>query len=287
MKIDESWEQLFARRDATGLALKAREMGRFEGPSLRALADNEILLTGGAKAAARATEKSKQVETPALVVLTPGKGELLEEFEQEVLAARANYPGAELAGFGPPGWTPVPASALDRYVFRLGTVAASFQLDPDWTYKTAASHSGEFTAVLLYAPEAQAEALSEAVSLLESVENLTTVVPLPLGAGDRIPLRGMTTSGNLDMTMLAALRFLLPCTVRVRASWAVMGWKVAQVGPAYGASEMMGWSAAEALAYSGRVRAAARVETAELEAGLAEAGVVRVEWSGKKVGSVS
>lgn len=287
MKIEENWEQLFARRDATGLALKARESGRLAGPPLRALADDEILLLGGAREAARFTEKSKETDSPAVVVLTPMKGEAPTEFDLQLAECRAAYPHAEIAGFGPPGWRPRSGAGLNRCVLLLGTVSAGFQLHPNWNAETVGADSDDLTAVLLYGPEACAEALLEAVALLDGHKNLTSVAPLPLGAGDRIPLKGKTTSGNLDMAMLAALRFLLPETVRVRASWAVLGWKVAQVGPAYGAGEMMGWSAAETLAYTGRVRAAARVETAELKAGLQEAGVTRVEWGGKKVGSVS
>lgn len=287
MSESVSWEEFFSRREATKLALLARRLGRFQGPKLRALADDEILLEGSAALAARVSSKSKLSQSPECIVLTAATGERPDDFDKKLRELRELYPQAELAGFGPADWSPGKDVTLDRYVFRLGTVGENFEVEKDWDKRVALSHARETTAVLLYGPSVSSEALVQAVSTLIGIEGLSAVVPLPLGAGDRIPLKGMTTSGNLDMTMVAALCLLLPSHVRVRASWAVMGWKVAQLGPVYGASELMGWSAAETLAYTGRVRSAARVESAELEAGLKEGGISRCSWSESKVGSFS
>ena len=47
---------------------------------------------------------------------------------------------------------------------------------------------------------------------------------------------------------------------------------------AYGADEIAGWTAAESLAYTGRVRAASRVERQELNEGLEEARCTNAGW---------
>jgi 2-iminoacetate synthase ThiH len=141
------------------------------------------------------------------------------------------------------------------------------------------SYKAPLTAVLVYAPELTAQALEQAVEALGKVQRLVSVVPLPAGAGDRIPLPGLTTGGTTDVMAISALRILLPAETRVRASWAALGWKVAQVALAYGADEIAGWTAAETLAYTGRVRAASRVERQELNEGLEEARCRDAGWS--------
>jgi 2-iminoacetate synthase ThiH len=78
--------------------------------------------------------------------------------------------------------------------------------------------------------------------------------------------------------VVSVLRHFLPAEVRVRASWAALGWKVAQMALVHGADELAGWSVAESVAYSARVRAAARVETDEVKCGVEEAGKVWSPW---------
>ena len=78
--------------------------------------------------------------------------------------------------------------------------------------------------------------------------------------------------------VVSVLRHFLPAEVRVRASWAALGWKVAQMALIHGADELAGWSVAESVAYSTRVRAAARVETDEVKCGVEEAGKVWAPW---------
>ena len=140
------------------------------------------------------------------------------------------------------------------------------------------------TAVLVYTPDVTPEALERAVRAMREMLTLVGVVPLPAGAGDRIPLAGLTTAGSLDAMVVAALRLLLPSGISVRASWAALGWKVAQVALAYGADELAGWTGAETLAYTGRVRAASRVERQELDEGLEEARRRDLGWPKHSMG---
>lgn len=284
---ESDWKNLFLQQRGTELTLLARRLGKLSGPPLRALADDEIVLTGGALAAARASDKGCEPERPVCVVVTPENGELPEEFDQRLAEVRRQYPGAEVAGFGPKGWSARGESTLDRHVVKLGVAADSFQKDDAWERRLLDCPGTPLTVVLVYSPSVTPQALEQAVAQVADWQRVGTVACLPLGAGDRIPLPGVTTSGPLDMTVLSTVRMLIPGEVRVRASWAALGWKVAQLAPLYGADELMGWSAAECLAYTGRVRAAARVEKAELEAGLAEAGVARCNWVGEKVGTHS
>ena len=133
-------------------------------------------------------------------------------------------------------------------------------------------------AALQYSPDVSPEALESACQAAAQIPGLRSVVPLPLAAGDRIPLEGATTSGPTDVMVVSVLRHFLPAEVRVRASWAALGWKVAQMALIHGADELAGWSVAESVAYSTRVRAAARVETDEVKCGVEEAGKVWAPW---------
>jgi len=65
----------------------------------------------------------------------------------------------------------------------------------------------------------------------------------------------------------------------LRASWAALGWKGAQLALLYGANELAGWTAAETSVYTGRVRAAARVESDEVLRGIEEARCQFAPWS--------
>ena len=281
MSQSEQWKDLFRQQDSTRLALLVRETGAFGGDrTVRALGDDKILLLGGASHAARLSKRASQGDPtePLCVVVTPEEEQQESDFSEALDRIRAEYPDAELAGFGPEScW-----SLLDRLVVRVGEVGKDFTLDPQWERGSQAPQ--KLSAVLVYSPEASPEALEEACRAVVAARNLHGVIALPLGAGDRIPLPGLTTAGTLDMMVLSALRLLLPQGVKIRASWAALGWKVAQLSVIYGADELAGWSAAETAVYSGRVRAAARVEEDELLEGLAEAGWQRSPWMPGKVG---
>jgi hypothetical protein len=276
MTATPTWQDLFGEQRHALLGQRAQ--ARRNDP-VRSLADDEILLVGGASDAVRLSQRPKanQGKPPRSVGLTPsGPAQTLVDFRVSVAEMRQAYPGAELAGFGPLAATPAERFAgLDRGLVLAGTAAASFAASPELS--SLAALALPLTAVLVYTPEVTAEAMEQAVKALGALEPVG-VVALPAGAGDRIPLAGLTTAGSTDAMVVAALRILLPTRVRVRASWAALGWKVAQVAIAYGADEIAGWTAAETLAYTGRVRAASRVERQELDEGLEEARVRDAGW---------
>lgn len=273
-----TWPDLFRdnRHALLGQLARARR-----NPSVRCLADEETVLVGGASESARLSSRPRPGASPRAVMLTPeGPGSTLEEFRATLQTTRQTYPDVEVAGFGPHS-EPVSArlAGLDRGVVMAGRADSSFE--PHRELAELQGLAAPLTAVLVYTPDVTPEALESAVQALLQIPNVVSVVPLPAGAGDRIPLPGLTTAGNVDAMVISVLRLLLPSEVRVRASWAALGWKVAQVALAYGADELAGWTAAESLAYTGRVRAASRVERQELLEGLEEARCTDAGWYGK------
>ena len=244
------------------------------------LADDEVRLYGGATEAARLSSrgKVKEPQNPLSVVVTPEADQTDEEFEKLFQSAVAEFPAAEAAGFGGK------SLPFHRLVVAVGKAGESFEEESGWLKELDSSSTAKVTLVLVYTPDVKAESIEQAAKACGKASGLESVVALPAGAGDRIPLPGLTTSGNTDMAVISALRYLLPSEVRVRASWAALGWKVAQMALTYGADELAGWTAAETRVYTGRVRAAARVEVDETEAGVAEAGCVRLAWNAECAG---
>lgn len=271
------WQELFSAHRHAQLGSLARA---YRNSEVRTLADNEILLLGQAGSAARLSQRPKAATNaePLCVALTPESAQQsFELFQSALEQARQHHRQAEIAGFGP---LRLPVAerlhGLDRGVVLAGRFEAVFE--PSTELPELAALTLPLTAVLLVTPLATPTALEQAAEALLQLPSLVSVVPLPAGAGDRIPLPGLTTSGSLDAMVISALRLLLPPAVRVRASWAALGWKVAQVALAYGADELAGWTAAETLAYTGRVRAASRVERQELDEGIAEARCRDLGW---------
>lgn len=274
-----TWRELFAQHRHGKLGLLSQEKAPLT--AVKSLADEEVLLLGLASVAARLSARPKATPqvTPKLVVVTPqSKTSTSADFVESVKEARSLYPKAEIEGFGPLE-TPLAErfAGLDRGVFLAGRLTDRFT--PSQDLAEAATATLPLTAVLVYTPEVTAVALEQAAASLSGLDGLVSVVPLPAGAGDRIPLPGLTTSGSTDMMVIAALRLLLAAKIRVRSCWAALGWKVAQSALAYGADEIAGWTAAETLAYTGRVRAASRVERQELDEGLEEARRENLCWS--------
>jgi hypothetical protein len=286
MNQNALWKELFVNQDQIRLALSVRQSGAFEATrTVRALADDQILLRGGASLAARLSKRPQpgDCRDPQCVIVTPEPGQSSADFDDLLAATRAEFPGAELAGYGPSSWTPQ-KMAFDRFVMKLGVVSEVYEVAEDFEQQLSVAHGVRVTGVLVYTPCVTPEALEEAVKAVEAAPQICSVVALPVGAGDRIPLPGLTTAGTTDMMVVSALRLLLPPNVGLRSSWAALGWKVAQLALLYGADELTGWTAAETRAYSGRVRAAARVENEELLLGIGEAGLQRVPWLTQKVG---
>lgn len=273
-----TWQELFIehRHIKLGLLTKATRSTC----AVRSLADEEVLLVGMASEAARLSSRPKATPDvpPKLVVATPpSKDSTIEDFAKLVQETRELHPTAELEGFGP---LSLPLQerfqGLDRGVALAGRLGQTFE--PSSELSQLAKAQLPVTVVLVYTPEVTTAALEQAVTALKELSNLAGVVPLPAGAGDRIPLPGLTTGGSTDVMAISVLRLLLPQTVHVRACWAALGWKVAQAALAYGADEITGWTAAETLAYTGRVRAASRVERQELNEGLEEARCENLGW---------
>jgi hypothetical protein len=270
-----AWQDLFREQRHALLGQLARARVSDE---VRSLADDEILLLGGASDAARLSKRPSAGEAePRSIALTPDKDQSLESFRTLLAEMREAHPEAELAGFGPlSAWPEERFQGLDRGLVLAGKAGKSFEISSDLTQLERVTLP--LTAVLVYTPDVTSQALERAARALEDMLTLVGVVALPAGAGDRIPLAGLTTAGSTDCMVLSVLRLLLPSQVAVRASWAALGWKVAQVALAYGADEIAGWTAAETLAYTGRVRAASRVERQELDEGLDEARCRDLGW---------
>ncbi len=273
-----TWKELFAEHHQVKLGRLCRATHPTQ--PVRSLADEEVHLLGMASEAARLSSRPKATPNvpPKLVVVTPqSKDATAEDFAKLVQETRELHPTAELEGFGP---LSLPFQerfqGLDRGVVLACHLNKTFE--PSTELPQLGKTALPVTAVLVYTPEVSATALEQAATALEAVPNLVGVVPLPAGAGDRIPLPGLTTGGSTDVMVISVLRLLLPRAVRVRACWAALGWKVAQAALAYGADEIAGWTAAETLAYTGRVRAASRVERQELNEGLEEARCESLGW---------
>ncbi|MCA9779246.1 MAG: hypothetical protein KC800_21100 [Candidatus Eremiobacteraeota bacterium] len=260
-----NWKELFRNHRHLLLALKLRS----EQPTrtVRCLGDEQVVLLGGAAGGARQSKRKPTEHEILSVVVTPEAKPEADAFQTLVQEARVDYPHAELTGFGPE------VASLDVVGVCLGHAGQTFEPEP------IGEVAGKpVVAALKYSPDVSPEALESACRAASGIAGLRSVVPLPLAAGDRIPLQGATTSGPTDVMVVSVLRHFLPTEVRVRASWAALGWKVAQMALIHGADELAGWSVAESVAYSARVRAAARVETDEIKCGVEEAGKLWAPW---------
>lgn len=268
------WKTLFGHEDHIRLALELRQ-GRSLQEGVRGIADDQVLLFGGATEQARQAKRVRPDRMLEAIVITPDKDQTEDDFLKTISDLKESYPALKLSGFSPEN-SPRCTAHFDSVVVKVGEAGTEFCEEPGWQERLPEGIPTVLT--LVYRPEVTADALEAAIKRIAEVENVISVVPLPLGAGDRIPLVGLTTAGSTDVMVISVLRYSLPDTIRVRASWAALGWKVAQLALCYGADELAGWSAAEVASYSGRVRAAARVERQELLLGLEEAGRTLVAW---------
>ena len=265
MTKDDNWKELFRNHRHLLLALKLRS----EQPAqiIPCLGDEQVVLMGAAAGGARHSKRKPTEHEILSVVVTPEAEMSSQELEALIAEARSDHPQAEISGYGP-----VP-SLFDTVGVLLGQAGREFVAEAG-----PAPSGRPVVAALHYSPDVSPEALESACQAAAEIPGLRSVVPLPLAAGDRIPLEGATTSGPTDVMVVSVLRHFLPADVRVRASWAALGWKVAQMALIHGADELAGWSVAESVAYSARVRAAARVETEEVKCGVEEAGKVWAPW---------
>ena len=95
---------------------------------------------------------------------------------------------------------------------------------------------------------------------------------MPASVGDLVLLSDLTTDGLRDISVLIRSRLCAPESARVRASWAALGWKMAQSSLAFGADQLAGWGLEEFLAYTQRLRPSSTVGREEALAGVKEAG---------------
>jgi len=161
--------------------------------------------------------------------------------------------------------------AVDSLSLFTGSLSGSEPAADGW--QECLSLGLPYVATILYGPRDSEAALAERLALLREA---TSVVLLPREAGDQL-LGEECTDGVQDARFLALARRTLPESVRVRASWAALGWKMAQATLAFGADELAGWGLEEALAYGKKGRPAATVGAAEVRAGIEEAGREPVE----------
>ena len=241
--------------------------------------DDAVALCLGQKSEADSTPENLR-----WVHYHPAAGEGLEVALEQLKRLRETYPQAWLHGFSP-AWLKEHGN-LDALI-QAGLDSLSLftgELDADdQSWKEFLQAPLPLVASFVYKPEFNPEKLLARLETLRQGPTVKTLVPLAAAVGDRILLPGVTTEGTQDVSVLAACRLLAP-GLHVRSSWAVTGWKVAQVGLAFGADELAGWGTEEYLAYSHRVRPAARVNRAELLAGIDEAGfdskeIKRCDWA--------
>ena len=217
--------------------------------------DGAVLLVAGGEPAA--------VEQPRCVHFHPGKDEAAPLERLAELRQR----GLPVHGLSP-GWVRrhglLPVDSLALYTGALqGPAGAAAE-----GWEQCLGLGLPFVASLTYGPGDPERALLER---LERLTAASSVLLLPRASGDRM-LAEATTDGLQDVRFLAQARKALPATVRVRASWAALGWKMAQATLAFGVDELAGWGLEEELAYGNKRHSAMQVGAAEVREGIEEAG---------------
>ncbi len=182
---------------------------------------------------------------------------------------RAHYPQAKVHGLSP-GWLSRYGQNVLREVDSLCWFSGELtgpSSPPSQDWQLCATLDIPKVACFIYGPE---HSVADLEARLVHFHNAIEVVPLPRAVGDLVVVPGATTDGTWDMEVLTRCRALLPRQVRVRASWAALGWKLAQSSLAFGVDSLGGWGLEEQLAYSGKMRPASQVDEAEALAGLKE-----------------
>lgn len=203
----------------------------------------------------------------------PQKDDSPEFVRQRLGELRAEHPGAVLHGLSP-GWLsrhglPEGLDSLSLFTGELERdEAAAARGWPD-----ALACDIDMVATVIYGPEHTASQLEQRLTRLAQAPRLRQVVLLPRAVGDLVVVPGATTDGTKDVEFLALARCLLPASVRVRASWGALGFKLAQSALAFGADALAGWGLEEQLAYSGKMRSADLIGWDEARAGVREAGM--------------
>ena len=130
-----------------------------------------------------------------------------------------------------------------------------------------------------YGPNSTPAELAARMERLRTARSLRCLVWLPESPGELVH-RAEATDGLLDARLLAVSRLFLPPTVRLRASWAAFGWKMAQFLLTCGADEVAGWGLEEARAWGSALKPSCTVGRHEARAGVLEASREPVEVRG-------
>ena len=130
-----------------------------------------------------------------------------------------------------------------------------------------------------YGPGSTPDELVARLERLRAARSLRCLVWLPESPGELVR-RAEATDGLLDARLMAVSRLVLPPTVRLRASWAAFGWKMAQFLLTCGADEVAGWGLEEARSWGSTLRPSCVVGRHEARAGVVEAAREPVEVRG-------
>ncbi len=209
----------------------------------------------------------------------PRELHLLEPTESRVRDLKALHPGLWIHA-GWPGAGDLPD--LERLV-RVGVESFSIHCGPSGSGEDPRWDLLEPGAPLVicatYGPTSTPRELARRLEGFRTVRALKCLAWLPESPGEGVH-RAEATDGLLDARLLAVSRLVLPAGVRVRASWAAFGWKMAQFLLACGADEVAGWGLEEERAWGGALALPCPVGAREARAGVAEASRQPVEVRG-------
>jgi hypothetical protein len=254
--------------DLFTLGRRARER-RHRDVSVRA--DGAVWMALGAQGR-NAVELGRLPQHITEVHYHPHRDDSPEAAFERVVQLREEFPGVPVHGFSP-GWlrkhglTDVPADSLCFFTGELSGAVSPAACG----WETLLHIPVDKVAVVVYGPEHTPAQLESRIAKLNEATHLTQLVLLPRAVGDLVVVPGATTDGTRDVEFLALARAVLHPTVRLRASWGTLGFKLAQCSLAFGADALAGWGLDEHLAYSGKMRSAEVVGWDEARAGVAEA----------------
>ena len=240
--------------------------------------DGAVSLALGNEEPQCAAELVRLPEKPRFLHYHPVKSDTPEQVEERITELHKRFPNLQIHGLSPawlernPGALPsLRKAGLFSISWFTGSVDGAPEA-PSQGWQALKSADIPKVATFVYAPgvtRAQVEA--RVAEILEG--NPAVILPLPRGLGDKIMLASATTDGILDVSVLTWTR--LACqghTVRLRASWGALGWKMAQPTLAFGVNELAGWGLEETLAYGPKARPGVLVGVDEVESGIREVG---------------
>lgn len=237
-------------------------------------ADGSVLLVLGSAEPADPCELGKLPREPLTLHYHPLKQDTLPEVLQRIKELKQ----LNLAIHGlSPGWVDrhgrdalraAQEAGLDSLAWCSGGIGETSPAANGW--EALQDFDIPKVASFTYSPRDSAEQIEERIAKLAAGRNVQTLSPLPASVGDMVVVKDLTTDGLQDVTVL--IRCRLQCNCHVRASWAALGWKMAQSTLGFGVDELTGWGLEEFLAYSQRLRPSSVIGREEVLAGIKEAG---------------